>query len=107
MLKLGKLPDRTPAKIAITLSPELNAALRDYAAVYRAAYGEAESVADLIPFMLQAFLDSDKAFAKARKTSPPDAGKEKPSRRTRKPRAGGTASSSSSSSSSLTPTLEI
>jgi len=107
MLKLGKLPDRTSAKITITLAPELNSALRDYAAIYRAAYGEAESVADLIPFMLQAFLDSDKAFAKARKASPPEAGKEKPSRRARKPRGGEIVSSSSSSSLSSSPTLEI
>lgn len=107
MLKLGKLPDRTPAKITITLAPELNAALRDYAAVYRDTYGEAESVADLIPFMLQAFLHSDKAFAKARKPSPPNAEKEKPSRRMRKPRSGDVTSSSSSPSSSLPSTLEI
>ena len=66
-LKLGKLPDRTPVKIVITVSPDLNQALRDYAAIYRATYGEAESVADLIPFMLSAFLESDRAFAKARK----------------------------------------
>ncbi|MFG1465928.1 DUF2274 domain-containing protein [Xanthobacter sp. DSM 24535] len=66
-LKLGKLPDRTPVKITITVSPDLNQALRDYAAIYRATYGEAESVADLIPFMLGAFLESDRGFAKARK----------------------------------------
>ena len=66
-LKLGKLPDRTPVKITIALHPDLNQALRDYAAIYRAKYGEAESVADLIPFMLGAFLESDRGFAKARK----------------------------------------
>ena len=66
-LKLGKLPDRTPVKIAITVSPDLNQALRAYAAIYRTTYGEAESVADLIPFMLGAFLESDRGFAKARK----------------------------------------
>lgn len=66
-LKIGKLPDRTPVKIAITVSPDLNQALRDYAAIYRTTYGEAESVADLIPFMLGAFLESDRGFAKARK----------------------------------------
>src|SRR3546814_8864128 len=66
-LKLGKLPDRTPVKIAITVSPDLNQALREYAAIYRATYGEAESVADLIPFMLGAFLESDRGFARARK----------------------------------------
>jgi hypothetical protein len=66
-LKLGKLPDRTPVKITITVSPDLNQALREYAAVYRTTYAEAESVADLIPFMLGAFLESDRGFAKARK----------------------------------------
>ena len=72
-LKLGKLPDRTPVKITITLGPDLNQALREYAAIYRATYGEAESVADLIPFMLGAFLDSDRSFAKARKQTSPEA----------------------------------
>ena len=71
-LKLGKLPDRTRVKITITVSPDLNQALRDYAAIYRTTYGEAESVADLIPFMLSSFLDSDRGFAKARKEVPID-----------------------------------
>lgn len=71
-LKLGKLPDRTPVKIAITVSPGLNQALRDYAAIYRTTYGAAESAADLIPFMLSSFLDSDRGFAKARKEVPID-----------------------------------
>ena len=71
-LKLGKLPDRTSAKITITVNADLNQALRDYATLYRATYGEAESVAELIPFMLEAFLDSDRAFAKARKEGLPE-----------------------------------
>ena len=66
-IKLGKLPDRTPVKITITVGPDLNRALTEYAGCYRAAYGQAESVADLIPFMLDAFLESDRGFAKARK----------------------------------------
>jgi hypothetical protein len=49
-LKLSKLPDRTPVKIAITVMPELHQALRQYAGIYRATYGESESVAELIPF---------------------------------------------------------
>ena len=87
-LKLGKLPDRTPAKITITVGADLNQALRDYAALYRATYGEAESVAELIPFMLEAFLDSDRAFAKARKEGLPETNIDKPARRARSPRAG-------------------
>jgi hypothetical protein len=67
-LKLGKLPDRTPAKITITVTSDLNRALLQYAEVYRSIYGEEEPVAELIPFMLEAFLDSDREFAKARKS---------------------------------------
>lgn len=66
-LKLGKLPDRTPVKITITVSPDLNQALQAYAALYRETYGEAEPVAELIPYMLESFLESDRSFAKARK----------------------------------------
>ena len=36
-IKLERLPDRTPVKIAILVSPELNRALADYAAAYEAA----------------------------------------------------------------------
>ena len=80
-LKLGKLPDRTPVKITITVGPDLNRALTDYAGCYRAAYGQAEAVADLIPFMLDAFLESDRGFAKARKD-----GAAIPTKETRLPR---------------------
>ena len=93
-LKLGKLPDRTPAKITITVNADLNQALRDYAILYRATYGEAESVAELIPFMLEAFLDGDRAFAKARKEGLPETDIDKPARRARSARAGDTAAAS-------------
>jgi hypothetical protein len=83
MLKLGKLPDRTPVRITITASPELNQGLRDYAALDRATYGEAEAIADLIPFMLAAFLESDRGFAKAVKERQPVpvSNEEKPAQR--------------------------
>jgi hypothetical protein len=71
-LKLAKLPDRTPAKITITVSSDLNRALNRYAEIYRETYGESETVAELIPFMLDAFLDSDRGFAKARKSGARD-----------------------------------
>ncbi len=64
MLKLGKLPDRTPVKLAITVTPDLHAALVDYAAVYADAYGQTERVEDLISPMLASFLDSDKSFVR-------------------------------------------
>ncbi|BCH26749.1 DUF2274 domain-containing protein [Mesorhizobium sp. L-8-3] len=79
-LKLGKLPDRTPSKMTITVSADLNQALKDYAALYRQTYGESETVPELIPFMLAGFLEGDRAFAKARKESLP-AGMSEKSRR--------------------------
>src|ERR1044071_163281 len=69
-LKLAKLPDRVPVKLTITVQPDLAQALREYAAIYRATYGEAESVEELVPFMLASFLESDRGFAKARKEVP-------------------------------------
>ena len=47
-LKLAKLPDRTPVKVTITVSPDLNRALHAYAEIYRETYGAAESVPELI-----------------------------------------------------------
>jgi len=70
-LRLGRLPDRTPVKIVIALSPELNRALGDYAAAYEAAYGEAEPLAELIPAMLAAFLQSDRDFLRSRRSRDP------------------------------------
>lgn len=69
MLKLAKLPDRTQVKIGITVTPDLAHALADYAALYNRAYSAKAEVADLIPPMLESFLASDRAFAKARKES--------------------------------------
>jgi type IV secretion system protein VirB10 len=70
LMKLAKLPDRTPVRITIALTPELNARLAAYTAHYRATYGTAEPVAALIPAMLEAFLAADKGFAKASKAAP-------------------------------------
>ncbi len=69
-LKLAKLPDRVPVKLTIMVRPDLAQALREYAAVYRATYGQAESVEALVPFMLTSFLEGDRGFAKARKEVP-------------------------------------
>ena len=65
-LKLARLPDRTPVKLNLTVSPDLHAALIDYAIVYAAAYGSKEAVTELIPAMLASFLESDRAFQRAR-----------------------------------------
>jgi len=65
-LKLGKLPDRSRVKLTITITPDLQLSLQAYASVYAATYGVEEPVVDLIPAMLTAFLDSDRAFNQAR-----------------------------------------
>ena len=69
-LRLPKLPDRTPVKITISVSPDLNQALLDYAALYSEVYGQTEPVPDLIPGMLASFLEGDRAFARRRRGQP-------------------------------------
>lgn len=64
-LKLAKLPDRIPVKIIVNVSPELNRVLQNYASLYQEAYGQQESITELIPFMLNSFLQGDRNFAKA------------------------------------------
>ena len=66
-LRLGKLPDRTPVKIAIAVAPYIHQALADYSQLYREIYGQQEPVQDLIPAMLASFLEGDKAFARRRR----------------------------------------
>jgi hypothetical protein len=67
-LKLAKLGDRTPVKITISVSPDLHRTLSAYAEAYREAYGQAEPLGELIPAMLAGFLDSDRAFARRRRS---------------------------------------
>ena len=69
VLKLDKLPDRTPVKISIVVSPDLNKKLYAYALAYKDAYGDDERVAELIPFMLDKFLATDRGFQKKRRTA--------------------------------------
>jgi hypothetical protein len=66
-LKLARLPDRVPVKMTISISPELDRALGDYAALYQETYGRTERIADLVPAMLASFLDSDRAFCRRRR----------------------------------------
>lgn len=61
-LRLPRLPDRTPVKLGIQISPQLNTDLLNYAALYKEAYGIEEAIIDLIPSMLSAFLDGDRSF---------------------------------------------
>jgi hypothetical protein len=66
-LRLAELPDRTPAKLTILLTPDQLAALQDYAEIYEAIYGKRESVEQLAPQMIETFLNSDAGFKRARK----------------------------------------
>jgi len=66
-LRLEKLPDRTPVKLTISIAPELNQALGAYAELYLATYGKAEPVQELVPAMLERFLESDRAFVSNRR----------------------------------------
>lgn len=66
-LKLQKLPDRTAVRLTIMVAPDLHAALLDYAALYAQAYGQEEPIAELVPAMLAAFLESDRGFARRRR----------------------------------------
>lgn len=67
-LKLGKLPDRTPVKLTISIMPDLHRRLQDYAAAYAEAYGQEEAVVELIPAMLGTFLESDRGFVRRGRT---------------------------------------
>ena len=65
-LKLPRIPDRTPEKITISVLPDLHQALVDYSALYSQTYGREEPITELIPAMLEAFLEGDRVFAKRR-----------------------------------------
>ena len=65
-IRLRKLPDRTPIKLIINVLPELHVKLENYARLYAEAYGAAEPIAELVPAMLVAFLESDRAFVRMR-----------------------------------------
>ena len=67
-IKLERLPERTPVKVTVTLPPDLHRALSEYAAAYEAASGQPEPVAELVPASLAAFLESDREFARARRS---------------------------------------
>lgn len=66
-LKICKLPDTTPVKLTIALTPPLQAELQDYARVYEQTYGQAAKPAELVPSMLASFMAGDSNFKKARK----------------------------------------
>lgn len=68
-MKLQKLPDRTPVKLSVVISPQLAVRLREYSEFYAETYGVREEPADLIPFILDAFMESDVEFRRTRRIS--------------------------------------
>jgi len=68
-LKLPRLPDRTPIKLAITITPDLHQMLQQYAALYAETYGQEEAVTELVPAMLVSYLESDRGFVRSRNKS--------------------------------------
>lgn len=65
-IKLGRIPDRTPVKLAISVLPDLHQSLVEYGKYYLEAYGREEQVVDLIPAILTTFLESDRDFTRGR-----------------------------------------
>ena len=66
-LKLGKLPNRTPVKLTLSIMPDVEDALGDYVAIYNTRHGVEATPADLGAAMLEQFLLSDREFIAARK----------------------------------------
>jgi hypothetical protein len=66
-MKLAKLPDRTPVRITFVASPNLAKSLALYAQYYEEIYRQAESISELMPYALEAFLESDRGFLKFRR----------------------------------------
>lgn len=66
-LKIGAIPDRTPVKLSLSLSPDVHDALQDYASIHEKEFGQQAPVADLAVLMIERFLASDAQFKRARK----------------------------------------
>ncbi|WP_034160759.1 DUF2274 domain-containing protein [Sphingomonas sp. ERG5] len=64
-VRLAKLPERIPVKLAISIMPDLHQRLQHYAAAYAEAYQSEEPLTERVPAMLAAFLDGD--FARRRR----------------------------------------
>jgi hypothetical protein len=61
-LRVGRIERAGPTRLSIVVSAELKGRLERYAELHAQTWGDAVKVAELIPHMLQAFIDSDKAF---------------------------------------------
>ena len=64
-LRLGPLPKTEVVRMTIVLPATVKADLDRYAELYGASYGETVDAAGLIPHMLTAFMERDRAFRSA------------------------------------------
>ena len=65
-LRLGPLPRSELVRLTVTLPAAVKADLERYSELFGAAHGEAVDAAALVPHMLAAFMDRDRAFRRAR-----------------------------------------
>ena len=65
-LRLGPLPRSEVMRLTVVLPAAVKADLDRYAKLFGAAYGESVDAAALVPHMVAAFMDRDRAFKKAR-----------------------------------------
>jgi len=70
-LRLGPLPRTELVRLNVSLPAAVKADLDRYAELYGAAYGEAVDAAALVPHMLAAFMERDRAFRKRRQVASP------------------------------------
>ncbi len=70
-LRLGPLPRTELVRLTVALPAAVKTDLDRYAELYGAAYGEAVDAAALVPHMLAAFMERDRAFRKRRQVASP------------------------------------
>lgn len=68
-LRLGPLPKTEVVRLTVALPAKVKADLDRYADLYAAAYGELVDGAALVPHMLAAFMERDRAFRRTRQGS--------------------------------------
>lgn len=67
-LRLGPLPRTEVVRLTIALPATVKADLDRYAELYGAAYGAQVDAAALVPHMLAAFMERDRAFRRTRQS---------------------------------------
>jgi len=67
-LKIGPLPNPERVKLLLQISVDLKESLDRYAQIHSQISGRSVDAATLIPYMLQAFIDRDRAFRSMRRS---------------------------------------